>query len=684
VEHVISGKNNIQSAFILVFSLKILMLAVFSSGYQDDLFIPFVLEFLGNGGNPWEYASVEPEAFPYPPLMLYILSLFMAPVYYLGGSSLWSGFFYGFPLLLSDLVITLILLKMFTEHKINVLVIYFCSPLIFFSTYLHGQLDILPTAFLFSSVYLLSNRKYLYSSIVAGLAISIKLHTVAALPLMTIYLLNQGKLKETVYMCAIPVAIFIGFALPYVTAGGGFIDLVIQNQKQSMIFDSFVYVGGMKVYLPILVATAIYFRFAAYRKVNIDLLYAAMGALFSIFLLLIVPSPGWYVWIVPFFTIFYIRYFEGVKHYFLHFSLVVFYLLYYVLFHQYEYVKFMFLGQPILLGDGLGISGLANITFTMLQSVLIITIYQFYKNSIYSNDIYSMDKAFVIGIGGDSGAGKSTLINDLQDILGDKLLQLEGDSDHKWERGDEMWLEYTHLDPKANFLHQQAEQLGQLKNRKSILRSDYNHSTGKFTVADKILAKDFVVLAGLHPFYLPKMRKVIDLRIFLNLDERLRRSWKIERDMADRGYSEEQILHSLAKREYDSEKYIKPQEQFGDLNICYFPSQLDKFEGNIYKGLLGLKVTMNANVPLDSVIKSFQASGYSIDWDYSPDLHAQHIVFHTEPQNLDIDWYVNQFITNSAELVLHPQWQEGYAGIIQFLIVLAISENMKERAIKNV
>ncbi len=172
--------------FSLTILLKIILLVLFSSGYQDQLFIPFVLNFIEQGGNPWEYHQTSYEAFPYPPLMLYILTIFLYPLQLLPDNSIVEGIFYGLPLLISDLLITAILIKLFIWHKKEIYIFYFASPIILFSTYMHGQLDIIPTAILFSSVYLLAKRYYLYSAIFAGIAISTKFHTVAALPLFAI------------------------------------------------------------------------------------------------------------------------------------------------------------------------------------------------------------------------------------------------------------------------------------------------------------------------------------------------------------------------------------------------------------------------------------------------------------------------------------------------------------------
>lgn len=662
------------------------LLVLFSSGYEDGLFIPFVMEYLAHGGNPWEYSSITKEAFPYPPLMLYILSVFLLPLQLAPDSFVLEGLLYGLPLLLADLTITTILIRLFIWHKTEIFVFYFASPIILFSTYMHGQLDIIPTAILFTSIFLLSKKLYFYAALVSGLAISTKFHTIAALPLMAIYLFNQGKIKEAVWMMVIPLLMYLGFAYPYISgdAGGGYNELVVQNEKQNMIFDSFFLVGEVKIYLPILISAIIYFRFSAYRKINTDLLYAAIGALFSMFLLLIEPSPAWFVWMTPFFTIFYIRYFDGLQHYLLHISLVSLYLTYYLFFHHYDHSKLIFLGNDILTEPLVFSLPVGNILFTGLQAVLLATIYQFYKYGIQSNSTYTMEQSFIVGIGGDSGAGKTTLISYLKNMFDDKILELEGDSDHKWERGNENWRAYTHLDPKANSLHKQADQVSLLKNRKSIQRSDYDHSTGKFTSADKIKPKDFIVLAGLHPFYLPKMRKVIDLKIFLDLDERLRTSWKIERDKKHRGYTEEQILESLEKRKHDSEKYIHPQKKFSDVVISLFPIDDNDFTGHQYNGDLGLSLAMNASIPLDHVIHAFQSHGCDISWDYSQDLKTQYLIFNHEPANLDIDWYVATYIKNYPELVDQPKWQSGYAGIIQFLILFAMSEIMQDRALKHV
>lgn len=58
----------------------------------------------------------------------------------------------------------------------------------------------------------------------------------------------------------------------------------------------------------------------------------------------------------------------------------------------------------------------------------------------------------------------------INSLLGRKeVLEIEGDGDHKWERGEEMWNSYTHLDPRANFLYRQALDLQMLREGKMYI-----------------------------------------------------------------------------------------------------------------------------------------------------------------------------------------------------------------------
>ncbi len=60
----ITFSGTFKTAFGLVIVTKIVLLLLFSSGYQETLFFPFITSYLEQGGNPWEYTHIENEAFP--------------------------------------------------------------------------------------------------------------------------------------------------------------------------------------------------------------------------------------------------------------------------------------------------------------------------------------------------------------------------------------------------------------------------------------------------------------------------------------------------------------------------------------------------------------------------------------------------------------------------------------------
>ena len=200
----------------------------------------------------------------------------------------------------------------------------------------------------------------------------------------------------------------------------------------------------------------------------------------------------------------------------------------------------------------------ANLVFTLLSATLLYLVYSMYRIGVADNLYYKRKNApFTIGISGDSGAGNSTMIKTIEKCLGTKNLQyIEGDGDHRWERGDDNWNSFTALNPKANYLYRQAEELKSIRAGSAVRRVDYDHDTGKFTEKRRVKVKRFMILCGLHSMYLPQTRKYLDLKIYMDADETLRRFWKIQRDTAKRGYTKEASIKQIEGRMPDARKYM--------------------------------------------------------------------------------------------------------------------------------
>lgn len=646
--------------------LKVLLLLFFTSAYNRDLFLPFVNSFIFDSWNPWDYFwQKNIDCFPYHPLMLYIL-------YPFGVLTKITGFeiFFKIPLLLADLLILLVFFKIFPNKKKKILIYYFINPIVIYAIYIHAQLDIIPTSLLMVSIYFLIKEKNILSALMLGLAFSSKINVAFALPLMMIYLYKNKQ--NILQYCLIVLAVFLIFDLPYLFSGG-FINMVIFNQKQNLLFNSYFKIGDLKLYFPIVSVFLTYFFFFNQNKINKDLMFFFFGLLFISLIFFIYPAPAWYIWIIPFLAIYFIQNNNENKNLLLYLAFSALYLVFFIFFYKSDYQDIIFLNQDI----DLKISNphLMNISFSLLQTMLIIIFYGFYRFGIKSNSIYKKSKNLVMGLGGDSGAGKTTLVGLIERFLNNQILVLEGDGEHKWERGNANWDKFTHLNPKANDIYKQSDLIYKLKNNEVVYRKNYNHNTGKFSKEEKTIPKRFILLAGLHSFYLPKIRKNLDFKIYLDTDEDLRVHWKILRDIKKRSYSKEKILEQIEKRMPDTKKYIYPQKAFADFIIKYFPlNEFDIGEEN-QEINLGLKIILDANIKIEDILEHLNCT---YEWDYNEDLKTQYVILKNEP-NLDFKDLAFDIVENLEEIISKDiTFENGYSGFLQLLLIKTISYKLSE------
>lgn len=667
--------------FAFVILLKIIVMALFSSGYMNQLFIPFVSHFISHFDNTWDYffrTTSQRDQFPYQPMMLYIMALFCLPLKVLGWNNIYLvNFFMKLPTLLSDVLIAYLLIKMFPSRINQVFWYYFLSPIVFYACYLHGQLDLIATAILFAAVFCLHRHQITKAAFLTGLALSTKTHVAAAVPLFLFYTYRNEKPLQTFLFAGYTLLTILLFVFPYIHSPG-FSALVLHNPKQDLVFQSHVDIGSMQIYLPIFAILIAYGRFALYPKINADLLDAFLTLSFALFVLLIVPAPGWYVWIAPFLSLFMIKY--SVRDNRIVpccFTLYGFYLLYFLFFHQFDYADLIFCHVPL----NFKIAGahLSSLAFTLLEVTLLATIVICYRTGVRSNSNYRRDKALVIGIGGDSGAGKSTLLHDIKLLLHGKVVELEGDADHKWARADDNWKGYTHLDPKANFLHRQADAIFNLKRGRHVRRVEYDHDKGSFTDQRLIAPNDFIVLSGLHTFYLPKSRKAIDLKIFMDPEHSLKTYWKTTRDKNERGYSESQVAAQMNRRKTDVDKFIAPQKEFADIYIRYYPAQTGESTVNA-DTKLHLTLSLSSSIHLDELVQGLMKAGLLLHWDYNADLSKQDLTI-SEPISKELlETFASDMIPNLDELVAGGiEWVQGFRGFVQLIILLVLNDLMKEK-----
>ena len=678
-------------AISIIVLLKLLLMGLFSSDYQDKMFIPFVSAFVDSHVNPYEYyySNQLLRSFPYPPLMLLIESIGGLLLSILQPASLfWQNLIFKLPLLAFDCAGLYILRKLSKIRAKYLLLIYFLSPINLYATYVHGQLDIIPTVFFLGTVYFLINgkgwRPLFGFSVFLALAISTKLHILAAVPVVYIYLYKKRGLKAVLISAGVTLGIVGAFLLPF--GGNGLIELVFFSREQAVLKQVFWDYGTVRLIIPILAVVLIYLKIFELKYINSQLLISLLGVLFVVFLVCVPPMPGWFVWVITFLTL----YFQAVnenryKMLAIYLGFNILYVFYFVFCHQTEFVDVYWLGQS-LHGWKLGDVDISNMTFTVMVGCLVILVAEMYRLGVASNSFYKRrNLPFTIGIAGDSGTGKSELLELIESLLGKKSIQyIEGDGDHRWRRGSPEWEQYTHLNPKANHLYRQARDITVLREGGMVRRVDYDHGTGGFTELRRITPKQYVILCGLHSLYLPQTREALDLKIYMDTDETLRRFWKIRRDTQKRSYTNQQIIEQIEKRMPDAAKYIYPQKEFADLSIRYFDSTLQDCCDIEHKLCLSLELTIDITINIEPLMNDLIMQGIGMQHTYSDDLKHQTIVIDgakLQDKQISFQKLAEANIPQFDELFYQQiAWREGIDGLIQLFILVCICSKMRGEA----
>ncbi len=184
-----------------------------------------------------------------------------------------------------------------------------------------------------------------------------------------------------------------------------------------------------------------------------------------------------------------------------------------------------------------------------------------------------MARAIVVGVAGDSGAGKTTITRGLVRVLGETdVTHVSADDYHRYDRRRRRELGVTPLHPDSNHLDILTQHLIHLRRGEPVLKPVYSHRDGTFRPPEYVRPANFVVVEGLLNFHTETLRGVHDVRVALTPPEGLRRAWKLKRDCTRRGYTTDEVLAELDRRQQDSERFVQPQREHADIVVAFRPN----------------------------------------------------------------------------------------------------------------
>ncbi|MDH6100080.1 phosphoribulokinase [Anabaenopsis sp. FSS-46] len=206
-----------------------------------------------------------------------------------------------------------------------------------------------------------------------------------------------------------------------------------------------------------------------------------------------------------------------------------------------------------------------------------------------------MGRPIILGIVGDSAAGKTTLTRGIAQVLGpENVTVICTDDYHRYDRQQRAEIGITALHPDCNHLDIMQQHLSLLRTGQPILKPVYSHKTGTFEPPQYIRPTKFVIIEGLLGYSTRVAREAYDVKVYLAPPEPLRAQWKVKRDTQKRGYTPEEVLAELEKREPDSENFIRPQRQWSDIVVSFYSPSDDVDDGN---GHLNVRLVLRPTIP---------------------------------------------------------------------------------------
>ncbi len=613
---------------------------------------------------------------------------------------------YAATLLAADAALLVTLRHLFPERRNDLLVAYWLSPVVILANYGLGLNDVIPVLFLVWSIHLVRRQRWCSAGAVCMTAISAKLSMIIAVPFVAIYLYRDTELRRRGlrrFTAGFALAAML-FAVPFAMSDG--VDMLVHNPEMAKIYALVVHLGGgVSIYVvPVVYLVSLYLVWRI-RRFNFNIFLSATGLAFLTVVLFTAGSPGWFLWTVPFLAYYSITHGRVTAALVASFSAA--YVLSTLLFSPVHtsggYVFDLREAVPSAVQTGVHMSSLVHTGMVGIGVVLAIRIW---REAIRRNDFFRFTrKPFVIGISGDSGVGKDHLADALTGLLGrSSVTRLSGDDYHLWDRNRPMWKAMTHLNPAANDLERFGDDLVSLTNRKSIFSRHYNHQTGKNGPVAVVRSNDFIIASGLHALYFPVVRECCNLGIYLDMDDKLRSSFKLRRDVRDRGHAIDQAAAAIAKRKIDSGRFIRPQRAHADLILTVLPvgevSAQESDErpraeearsersgrGRIVRRCEKLKLAVRTRRSSNELLLTrmlIGVCGLRVDISIGDERAERVLTVEGEVAGDDMELISRTLCPSVLEfLALCPAWEDGITGLMQLIVLCHIDQELRRSIIE--
>lgn len=178
----------------------------------------------------------------------------------------------------------------------------------------------------------------------------------------------------------------------------------------------------------------------------------------------------------------------------------------------------------------------------------------------------------IIGVFGGSGSGKTTIVNQIvSDFNASDIQVISQDAYYKDNSSityeERCLLNFDH--PEAIDFELLYEHLSALKNGENIQQPIYDFKTHNRT--DKTLQispKKILILEGILIMNYPKLRSLLDLKVFIETNSDMRMERRVKRDITERGRTPKEVMDRyLNNLKPMHDQFIEPMKMHADLIV---------------------------------------------------------------------------------------------------------------------
>ena len=181
-------------------------------------------------------------------------------------------------------------------------------------------------------------------------------------------------------------------------------------------------------------------------------------------------------------------------------------------------------------------------------------------------------KPFVIGVAGGSGSGKTTVVRRIIESLGDDQVSLLEHDKYYRDRGDlrleeRAALNYDHPDSLETDLL--VRHINDLRTGKPVEVPNYDFARfARERDTTTVPPRRAIIVEGILIFTDPELRRLMDVKVFVDADDDTRFIRRLQRDLAERGRTVQSVIDQyLGTVKPMHLEFVEPSKRYADVII---------------------------------------------------------------------------------------------------------------------